>query len=72
MRHRRHWASFRGDQTRPFEHAQVFRDRRHAHVEGLGELGHREFAQGQTSQNRSAGGVGQGGEGRAQLIDGHL
>ena len=61
-----------GDQTRPFEHTQVFRDRRHAHVERLGEFGHREFAQGETSQNGSAGGVCEGGEGGAQVIDGHL
>ena len=32
------------DQPRPFEHAEVFGDGRHAHLEWLGELGDRALA----------------------------
>ena len=50
------------DQAGPLEHLQVFRDRRHAHVERLRELGDRRLAGGETGENGAAGRVGQGAE----------
>src|SRR5262249_19491598 len=47
-----------GDEAGALEHAQVLRDGGHAHVERLGELGHRAFARGQAGENRPPGWIG--------------
>src|SRR5262245_31876505 len=61
-----------GDQPGPFEHLEVFGDRLKADVERLGQLVDRCLAVGQPRQDGSPGGVGQGGEGEAELIGCHF
>jgi hypothetical protein len=56
------------DQPRPFEDLEVLRDSLHAHVERLGQLVDCRFATGQAGQDCPSRGVGQGGEGEAQLV----
>jgi hypothetical protein len=50
----------------------VFRHRLHAHREGLGQLVDRRFAVGQAGEDRPSRGVGQGGEGQAELVVGRV
>src|ERR1700686_3106911 len=50
------------DQARTFEHLQVFRDRRQAHVEGLSELLHRRVAAREPRENRAPRRIGEGPE----------
>src|SRR5918995_6596595 len=57
-----------GDQPRPFEHAQVLRDGRHAHLEGLRQFGDRALARCQPGENRAPCGVGKGRECSAELV----
>jgi hypothetical protein len=56
------------DQPCPLEHLQVLGYRLHAHREGLGQLVDRRLAVGQAGEDRPSRGVGQGGEGRAELV----
>jgi hypothetical protein len=50
---------------------QVLGHGRQAHLEGLGELGHRGLALDQPRQDGPAGRVGEGGEGVAEAVGGH-
>lgn len=74
----REWAGFEaarpalgvtaaGNQSRAFEHLEMLRDRRLAHVERLGKIVYGGFARCQPSQNRPAGGIGEGGKGCVQV-----
>ena len=60
------------DQPGPLQHAQVLGHGRHAHVEGLRQLGDRALAHRQPGENRAAGRVGERGKRGAQLIHRHL
>src|SRR4029077_16389463 len=51
------------DQAGAFQHFEVFGNRREAHGERLGKLGHRGFAQSEPRQNGPAGRIGQCGKG---------
>src|SRR6185437_3785696 len=54
------------DEPRALQHLQVFRDSRHAHVERLRKLGHRDLSGGQTRQNGAPRWIGKRSESRAQ------
>src|SRR6266568_3151899 len=60
------------DQARALEHLQVLGDGGKADVEGLGEFHHRDFARGEAREDRAPRGVGEGGEGGAEVIGLHL
>jgi len=47
---------------------EVLRDSGKAHLEGLGQLGHRCFAQGEPREDRPARGIGESREGGAEAI----
>src|SRR6516164_1727841 len=51
------------DQASALQHFEVFGNRRKAHREWLGELGHRGLTQSEPGQNRPAGRIGERGEG---------
>src|SRR5262249_2956664 len=55
-------------QPGPFQHLDVFRDRRKCHLERLGELGDGRAAFCETGEDRSPRRVGQGGEGLAEPV----
>ncbi len=64
-----------GDQAGRLEHTQMLEDRRHRHVERLGELGDRRLAPGQPGQDGAPRRVGQRAEHRVQMsvaIHNHL
>lgn len=50
------------DEARILQHLEVARDRRLAHLEGLGQLHHPGFALGQSGQESAPGGIGESGE----------
>ena len=56
------------DEPGPLEHLEVLRDRREAQVERRRQLRNRGFSIGESRQNRSPGGIGQGRERRAERI----
>src|SRR5438270_6284052 len=64
-------ASALGDQAGALQHLQVFADTREAEVERLGQFRDRCLALGETCQDRSPGGVGEGCERGAELISFH-
>ena len=62
-----------GDQAGALEHFEVLGDRRHAHVERLGERGDRRLAVvRETGEDRTPGRIGEGGEGQAEMIAVHI
>ena len=52
------------EQTRRFEHPQMFADRWKRHIKRLGEFLDHGFAASETGEDGAAGGVGKGTEGR--------
>ena len=54
------------EQARTLEDAEVLRDGRERHVEGLRQLGHRGFGHGEPRQHRAARGIGQRAERRIE------
>src|SRR5581483_2122372 len=60
------------DEFGAFQHFQMFGDGRTAHVERAGEFLDRRLAAGQPRKDGPAGRVGQGREGRAQMIGNHI
>src|SRR5262245_61567 len=60
-----------GDQSGALEHLQVLRDRRHAHVERLGELGDGRLARREPRENGAARRVRERRKRRAELIECH-
>jgi len=61
-----------GDEAGALEHPEVLRDGLERDRERLGQLVHRGLALGETTEDRSAGGVGEGREGDAELVGRHL
>jgi hypothetical protein len=59
-----------GDKPCVFKHFYVLGDGRHAHLKGLGKLGHRSFAGQQVSKNRSTSGVRERCESGGELVQG--
>src|SRR5262245_36581070 len=60
------------DQARALEHLEVLGHRRQAHVEGLRDVEHRRFAGGEAREDRAPCWVGEGGEGGAEGVGGHI
>src|SRR5882724_2953051 len=60
------------DQTRAFQHFQVFRDCRQAYLERLGQFQDRGFAGGEAREDRAPRGIGEGGKGGAEAIGRHV
>src|ERR671919_935519 len=60
------------DQPRSLEHLEVARDRRQAHRERFRQLVHCRLALGETGQDRAARGIGESGEGEAELVGRHV
>src|SRR3954447_1931579 len=61
-----------GDEAGALEHLQMLGDGGKTHVERLGELRHRRLAGRETGQDGPPGRVGEGREGVAELVVGHL
>src|SRR5581483_6481298 len=61
-----------GDQARALQDLEMLGNRRHADVERLRQFGHRGVAGGEPCEDGAAGGIGEGGEGIAQRVGGHL
>src|SRR5262245_6288682 len=57
-----------GDQSSPLEDLEMARDRREADLERRRQFGHGRFSLGQASEDREAYGVGECGEGLAQVL----
>ena len=60
------------DQAGALQHLEVLGDRGRGHLEWRGELGDRSLARGESRQDRTAGWIGESGEGGAEVIGGHL
>ncbi len=60
------------DQTGALEYLEMLGDGRKAHLERLGQLRHRRLARGEAGENRAPGGIGERGEGSAELVGRHL
>src|SRR5829696_3064594 len=60
-----------GDEPGALEHAQVLRDGRHAHLEGLGELGHGALAGREPGQDGPAGRVGESRKRGTEVVSVH-
>ena len=60
------------DEPRTFEHTEMLGDRGHGHLERRGELRDRAFPGREPGENRAPCGVGEGGEGGAESVGGHL
>ena len=72
MRHGRHCASRPPrDQAGALEHAEVLRDRGHAHREWRRQLGDRALARGEAGEDGSTGRIGEGGKRDAEVIGRH-
>src|ERR1700689_2276046 len=56
------------DQPGALQHFEVLRDGGHAHLERLGQLGHRRLARTEAGEDRAAGGIGQRRESRVELF----
>ena len=59
------------DQTGALQHLEVLRDSGQAHLEGLGQLGHRRFAQGEPREDRAPRRIGESRERGAEAIRRH-
>src|SRR3954447_20376100 len=60
------------DQARALEHLEMPRYRGQAHLERLRQLADRRLALGQAREDGATRGIGEGGEGSAEVVGGHL
>jgi hypothetical protein len=55
------------NQAGALQHLQMLGDRRHAHLEGLGQLGYGAFTGGEPGENRTPRWICEGGESRVEV-----